>query len=115
MPAATPALKIVALDSPRQNHLLAALDDADYQRLAPDLEFVRLPLGRVLCESGTRLTHVYFPTTSIVSMHYLLESGSSVEFAVTGNEGVVGISLFMGGEMTAGRAVVRTAGNAYRL
>jgi CRP-like cAMP-binding protein len=100
---------------PRQNHLLAALPDAERQRWLPQLEAVELPLGEVLYESGTTLSHVYFPTTAIVSLLYVMESGASAEIAVVGNEGLVGISLFMGGGSTPSRAVVQSAGQGYRL
>lgn len=98
-----------------QNHILAAFPTSEYERIARELELVELGLGEVLCESGDRLEHVYFPTTSIVSLQYVLESGASAEIAVVGNEGLVGISLFMGGNTTLSRAVVRGAGHAYRL
>jgi CRP-like cAMP-binding protein len=98
-----------------QNRLLAAFPSAEYARLAPALELVPMPLGQVLCESGGQLRHVYFPTTSIVSLLYVLEDGASAEIAVVGNEGILGISLFMGGETTPSRAVVRSAGHGYRL
>jgi len=101
--------------SPKQNHLLAALPEADYARLLPDLELIPMPLGWAVYESGGRLGYVYFPTTSIVSLLYVMEGGASAEIAITGNEGLVGISLFMGGESTPSRAVVQSAGNAYRL
>jgi CRP-like cAMP-binding protein len=101
--------------STRQNHLLAALPAAEYERLAPHLELVPMPLGQVLSESGGRMFHVYFPTTSIVSLLYVLADGASAEIGVIGNEGIVGISLFMGGETTPSRAVVRSAGHGYRL
>jgi CRP-like cAMP-binding protein len=100
---------------PQQNHLLEALPAAEAQRWLPLLESVELPLGSVLYESGGALSHVYFPTTSIVSLLYVLENGASAEIAVVGNEGVVGISLFMGGESTPSRAVVQSAGNGLRL
>jgi CRP-like cAMP-binding protein len=100
---------------PRKNHLLAALPDAEWQRWLPQLEAVELPLGKVLYESGTTLSHVYFPTTSIVSLLYVMENGASAEIAVVGNEGIVGVSLFMGGESTPSRAVVQSAGHGYRL
>jgi CRP-like cAMP-binding protein len=100
---------------PRMNHLLAALPDADLQRLLPELVHVDMPLGQVLCESGDTLKHVYFPTTSIVSLLYVMENGASAEIAVVGNEGIVGISLFMGGESTPSRAVVQSAGQGYKL
>ena len=97
------------------NHLLAALPDAELHRWLPLLESVDLPLGLVLYESGRTLSHVYFPTTAIVSLLFVLENGESAEIAVVGNEGVVGISLFMGGESTPSRAVVQSAGRGYRL
>jgi CRP-like cAMP-binding protein len=98
-----------------QNHLLAALPHAEYDRLMSGLELVRMPLGEVLSESGGRMQYAYFPTTCIVSLLYVLEDGASAEIGVVGNEGVVGISLFMGGDTTPSRAVVRSAGHAYRL
>ena len=100
---------------PRQNQLLRALPDADWQRWQPLLEWVDMPLGQVLYDSGREHSHVYFPTTAIVSLHYLLENGSTAEFAVVGAEGVVGISLFMGGGSTPSRAVVQSAGQGWRL
>jgi CRP-like cAMP-binding protein len=101
--------------STTQNHILAAFPTAEYDRLSAHLELVPLPLGLVLCESGAQLNHVYFPTTAIISMLYVLEDGASAEIAVVGNEGILGISIFMGGETTPSRAVVRSAGFAYRL
>jgi CRP-like cAMP-binding protein len=101
--------------SPNQNHLLAALPTAEFERLAPHLELVPLLLGESLYEAGGQLRHAYFPTTAIVSLLYELESGSSAEIAGVGNEGIVGISLFMGGETTPSSAVVQTAGHGYRL
>jgi len=101
--------------SARQNHLLAALPVTEYERLVSDLELVPLPLGDVLYESGSQLGHVYFPTTSIVSLLYVMEDGASAEIAVVGNEGIIGVALFMGGETTPSRAVVQSAGYAYRL
>ena len=101
--------------SPKQNHILAALPDADYARLLPDLELLPMPLGWAVYESGGAQGYLYFPTTCIVSLLYVMESGSSAEIAITGNEGMVGISLFMGGESTPSRAVVQSAGNGYRL
>src|SRR5438105_9559611 len=98
-----------------QNHILAAFPAAEYNRLAPELELVELPLSEVLCEYGDQLQHVYFPTTSIISLQYVLENGASAEIAVVGNEGILGISLFMGGNTTLSRSVVRSAGHAYRL
>lgn len=103
------------LQDPRKNHLLAALPDDEYDRLLPNLELTPMPLGLVLYESGTQMRHVYFPTTAIVSLLYVMEDGSSAEIAVVGNEGIVGVSLFMGGETTSSRAVVQSAGAAYRL
>jgi CRP-like cAMP-binding protein len=100
---------------PRTNRLLAALPASDWQRWLPQLEPVELPLGQVLYESGDTLSHVYFPTTAIVSLLYVTEGGTSAEIAVVGNEGLVGISLFMGGESTPSRAVVQSAGRGYRL
>src|SRR5688500_5069175 len=100
---------------PEANRLLAALPDASLRGLLPHLEGVRLPLGMVVYESGGEQRYVYFPTSSIVSLLYVLANGSSAEIAVTGNEGVVGISLFMGGETTPSRAVVHSAGHGYRL
>ena len=101
--------------SPNQNHLLAALPADAFERLAPHLEPVEMRLGDVLYESGEQLHHVFFPTTAIVSLHYVMENGSSSEIAGVGNEGVVGISLFMGGNTTPSRAVVQTGGEGYRL
>ena len=101
--------------SPNLNHLLAALPEAEFARLTPSLELVPLLLGDVLYESGCKQRYVYFPTTSIISIHYLLENGGSSEIAGVGNEGVLGISLFMGGETTPSHAVVQTGGYGYRL
>ncbi|MFH1494668.1 MAG: Crp/Fnr family transcriptional regulator, partial [Pseudomonadota bacterium] len=101
--------------SPNQNHLLAALPTAEFERIAPHLELVAMPLGEVLCESCGQLQHFYFPTTSIVSLHYVMENGASSEIAGVGNEGVLGISLFMGGNTTPSRAIVQTGGYGYRL
>jgi CRP-like cAMP-binding protein len=101
--------------SPKQNHLLDALPAEDYARLLPDLELITMPLGWAIYESGGHLSYLYFPTTSIVSLLYVMENGASAEIAITGNEGLVGISLFMGGESTPSRAVVQSAGNGYRL
>jgi CRP-like cAMP-binding protein len=100
---------------PRQNQLLAALPPAEWQRWLPLLEPVALPLGQVLYASGQALTHAYFPTTAIVSLLYVLEDGASAEIAVVGNEGIVGISLFMGGGSTPNRGVVQSAGQGFRL
>ena len=101
--------------SPEQNHLLAALPKAERDRLYPRLELVQMELGDVLYESGSQLTHVYFPTNSIISLLYVTKDGASAEIAVVGYEGIVGIALFMGGETTPSRAVVQSAGYAYRL
>jgi len=101
--------------TPKQNHLLAALPADDYLRLLPDLELTPMPLGWAVYESGGHLGYVYFPSTSIVSLLYVMESGASAEIAISGNEGLVGISLFMGGESTPSRAVVQSAGHSYRL
>jgi CRP-like cAMP-binding protein len=101
--------------SPAQNHLLGAMPATEFERLSPHLELVEMPLGEVLYESGGRLDHVYFPTTCIVSLLYVLEDGASAEIAVVGNEGILGISLFMGGETTPSRAQVQSAGFGYRL
>jgi len=101
--------------SPNQNHLIAALPTAEYERLAPHLKLVPMPLGEVLYEPGEQLQHAYFPTTAIVSLHYVMDTGASAETAGVGNEGLVGIALFMGGDTTPSSAVVKTAGHAYRL
>lgn len=101
--------------TPKQNHLLAALSADVYARLQDHLELIEMPLGWVLYESGVQLGHLYFPTTSIVSLLYVMESGASAEIAITGNEGLVGVALFMGGESTPSRAVVQGAGMGYRL
>lgn len=101
--------------SPLQNHLLAALPPAIQQRLFPMLELFPLPLGKVLYESGDTMRYVYFPTDAIVSLLYVMESGASAEISVVGKDGIVGVSLFMGGESTSSRAVVQSAGSAYRL
>ena len=101
--------------SPEQNHLLAALPEAERERVFPHLQLVPMPLGRVLYESGDPLLHVYFPVDAIVSLLYVMENGSSAEISVVGNEGLIGIALFMGGESTPSRAIVQSAGYAYRL
>jgi CRP-like cAMP-binding protein len=100
---------------PKENRLLAALPDGEWQRWRAHLEYVHLPLGRVLYEAGATMSHVHFPTTAIVSLLYVMESGSSAEIAVVGREGLVGISLFMGGGSTSSRAVVQSAGHGFRL
>ena len=101
--------------TPKQNHLLAALPAEDLARLQPDLEVIPMPLAWAVYESGGHMSYVYFPTTSLVSLLYVMEDGASAEIAITGNCGLVGISLFMGGETTPSRAVVQSAGNGYRL
>jgi CRP-like cAMP-binding protein len=106
---------MATLQDPHQNHLLYALLRVDFDRLSPNLELVEMPLGEVVCESGSKLKHVYFPTTCIVSLLYVMEDGASAEIAVVGNEGILGISIFMGGETTPSRAVVQSAGHSYRL
>ena len=101
--------------SPRENRLLATIPAGEYQRLLPSLERVTMPLGQALYESGGRQGFVYFPTTSIVSLLYVLADGATAEIAVAGHEGLVGIALFMGGETTPSRAIVQSAGEGYRL
>ena len=104
-----------AAHTPHQNHLLDALPPADYERIAAHLELMPMQLGDVLYESGAPLRHVYFPTTCIISLLYVMEDGASAEIAIVGNEGILGISLFMGGDTTPSRAMVQSAGHAYRL
>ncbi len=106
---------MAALPAPRENRLLAALPAAERDRLLPHLKAVDLPLGHVLYESGARMAHVYFPTSGIVSLLYLMQDGASAEISVIGNDGLVGIALLMGGDSTPSRAVVQCAGHAYRL
>jgi CRP-like cAMP-binding protein len=101
--------------NPQQNHLLAALTATERERLYPHLQLVQMPLGKVLYESGDVMRHVYFPTDSIISLLYVLADGASAEISVVGNEGIIGVSLFMGGETTPSRAIVQSAGFAYRL
>jgi len=103
------------LNNPNQNHLLAALLGTEFDRISAHLEPQMMRLGDVLYESGAKLNYVYFPTSAIVSLHYVLENGSSSEIAGVGNEGILGISLFMGGDSTPSRAVVQTSGHGYRL
>jgi CRP-like cAMP-binding protein len=105
----------VKAPNPKTNHLLSALPEAAWHRWSTQLESIEMPLGQVLYESGDTLSHVYFPTTAIVSLLYVMENGASAEIAVVGNEGLVGISLFMGGESTPSRAVVQSAGWGFRL
>jgi CRP-like cAMP-binding protein len=100
---------------PRENQILRALPQAEHDRLLPHLKLVKMPLGMVLYESGAALRHIYFPTNSIVSLLYILKNGATAEIAVVGNEGAIGVSLFMGGETTPSRAIVQSAGLAYRL
>jgi CRP-like cAMP-binding protein len=100
---------------PRDNHILEALPHLERERLFPHLQLVPMPLGKVLYESGAALRHIYFPTDSIVSLLYVMQDGASAEIAVVGREGAVGVSLFMGGESTPSRALVQSAGHAYRL
>src|SRR6204780_4229132 len=101
--------------NPQENHLLAALSPAERERIYPHLDLVPMPLGKVLYESGDTLRHVYFPIDSIVSLLYVLADGASAEISVVGNEGLIGIALFMGGETTPSRALVQSSGFAYRL
>jgi CRP-like cAMP-binding protein len=101
--------------APEQNQILNALPNAERERLFSHLQLVELPLGKVLYESGGRLRHVYFPTDSIISLLYVMKNGSSAEIAVVGNDGAIGVALFMGGETTTNRAIVQSAGCAYRL
>jgi len=100
---------------PQQNHLLAALHPAERDRIYPHLQLVPMPLGKVVYESGDALRHVFFPTSSIVSLLYVMQDGASAEISVVGNDGLVGVALFMGGETTPGRAIVQSTGGAYRL
>src|SRR4026207_118067 len=101
--------------SPNQNQLLAALPTAEFERLSPHLEMVPMRLGEILYEPGGQMQHAYFPTTSIVSLHYVMESGASAETAGVGHEGVVGLPLFRGGGSPPSWAGVQTAGHVYRL
>ena len=103
------------MNDPKKNLLLHALPDTEWERWEHEVEEVDLPLGKVLYESGSTMSHVYFPTTAIISLLYVMEDGSSAEIAVVGNEGIVGVSLFMGGETTPSRAVVQSAGKGFRL
>jgi CRP-like cAMP-binding protein len=115
VPAVPAAAGASSRHTPRQNHLLGALPTYAYDRVAVHLELVELNLGDVLYEPGIQLRYVYFPTTAIVSLLYVMENGASAEIAIVGNEGILGISLFMGGETTPSRAVVQSAGFGYRL
>jgi CRP-like cAMP-binding protein len=114
-PKARPHAVAPVRSSPHQNHLLDALPRSDYERIASHLEPVSMKLGDVLYEPGVQLRYVYFPTTSIVSLLYVMEDGASAEIAIVGNEGILGISLFMGGDTTPSRAVVQGAGHGFRL
>ncbi len=114
-PAYRGCLGMPSLHDPQQNHLLAALPGGERERLYPHLELIQMPLGKVLYESGDLLRYVYFPTDSIVSLLYVMADGASAEISVVGNEGLIGIALFMGGETTPSRAIVQSAGHAYRL
>jgi CRP-like cAMP-binding protein len=105
----------IPADDPRRNKLLAAIPNAEWSRVQRNLEPIEMPLGKIVCESGSQLRHVYFPTTSTVSLAYVTADGASTEIAAVGNEGAVGIALFMGGDTMPGRAVVQTAGWAHRL
>jgi len=105
----------ILLQSPKQNQILAALPAADYKRLLPALDSVELPLGHVLYEPDVPMTHAYFPISGIISILYVMQSGASAEIAIVGNEGMVGVVLFMGGDSTSSRAVAQNAGTSYRL
>ncbi len=107
--------EISLVNDARDNHLLAALPADDYSRIKPHLESVSLRLGEVLYESGDRITHLYFPTTAIISMLYVMQNGGTAEIGIAGNNGLVGIALFMGGETTSSRAIVQSAGMAIRI
>ncbi len=102
-------------DNARMNHLLAALPDDEFARLKPNLERISLPLGKVIYESGEQLEYIYFPTTAIISLLYIMENGATAEIGMAGNDGLVGVALYMGGSTTPSRAVVQSAGNAFRL
>lgn len=107
--------RVSVIPNPLQNHLLAALPVAERERIFPHLRLVTLPLGRAIYESGDKLRYIYFPTDAIVSLLYVLANGQSAEISVVGNDGAIGVSLFMGGETTTSRAIVQSAGSAYRL
>jgi len=109
------SLDMIAPHNPMQNSLLAALPADEFSRLSPHLELVPMPFGKVIYESGSKLQHLYFPTTCILSVLYALADGGSSEIAVVGNEGILGVSLFMGGETTPSRAMARSSGFAYRI
>lgn len=106
---------LAAMPTPRQNRLIGSLPPEDYERLLPDFELVPMLVGDVVCESGAQMTHAFFPTSAIVSLQYVMENGSSAEIAGVGNEGLVGVPLFMGGDTTLSRSIVQTGGYGYRL
>ena len=106
---------MIPLPSLQQNHILAAMNEEESERLSPHLELVKMPLGDMLYQPNEQLRHAYFPTSAIISLHYVTESGASAEVSGVGNEGVVGIPLFMGGDSTSSSAVIQTAGHAFRL
>jgi CRP-like cAMP-binding protein len=106
---------MIQVQSPSKNRILAALPPAEFDALLPNLELVAMPLGQMLYEPGSPQRHAYFPTTAIASLHYVTESGASAETAGVGNEGMVGVSIFMGGDTTSSSAVVQTAGYGYRM
>src|ERR1700738_5306052 len=106
---------MAGIPHPQQNHILDALPQPERERLFPYLKLVALPLGKALYESGDTLRHIYFPTDVIISLLYVLKDGASAEIAVVGNDGAIGVALFMGGETTTNRAIVQTAGSAYML
>lgn len=103
------------LQTPKQNLILAALPDAEYKRLLPALQFIEMPLGQVLYETGVPMTHAYFPVSGIISLLYVMDSGESAEIAIAGSEGLIGVSLFMGGASTTSRSVSQNSGSGYRL
>lgn len=103
------------LQTPKQNLILGALPELEYRRLLPALEFINMPLGEVLYETDVPMTHAYFPVTGIISLLYVMESGDSAEIAIAGSEGLIGVSLFMGGESTTSRSVAQNSGCGYRL
>ena len=115
LPASHRGLKVAASHEIKFNLLLAALPDAELKRWLPELELIELPLGHVLYESGGTEKYAYFPTSAIVSLLYVMKNGDAAEIAVVGNEGIIGVSLFMGGNSTPSRAVVQSAGKGYRL
>ena len=99
----------------RLNHLLGALPDEDFVRIKSQLEYIKLPLGKVLYESGDKMSHVYFPTTAIISLLYIMENGGTAEIGIAGNNGLIGMALYMGGETTSSRAIVQSGGDAVRM